>query len=122
MLRELLLVAFGGALGATLRYLVALVATALLGPGFPAGTLFVNALGGLILGVLVQLGAQAEISPALKLALGTGFCGALTTFSTFSTETVKLAEVGATGLAAANVGLNLALGIGGAALGMWLVR
>ncbi|MCB9745046.1 MAG: fluoride efflux transporter CrcB [Alphaproteobacteria bacterium] len=121
-MRELLFVACGGALGATLRYLIALAATALLGPGFPVGTLLVNIVGGFILGVLVQLGADAPLSPALKLTMGTGFCGALTTFSTFSTETLKLAHVGATGLALGNVALNLALGIGGAALGMWLVR
>ena len=91
-----LLITFGGAIGTLLRYLTALVAARWLGAEFPYGTLIVNLSGAFIIGVVQQLGAeQALIPDNARLFLTTGMMGGLTTYSTFSYETVRLMEAGA---------------------------
>lgn len=94
-------VAVGGALGAVLRALVALwLAAAAVRGEFPWATFAVNALGTAILAVLAALGVSGRaVSSDLQLLVGTGFCGALTTFSTFAVELVLLARAGAVGTA-----------------------
>jgi CrcB protein len=82
---------------------------------FPLGVLIVNAVGSLIGGVAI--GAASALPPGWMLILLTGFCGALTTFSTFSVDTVRMARGGRLGAAIWNVVSNLALGLGCAALG-----
>jgi CrcB protein len=109
-----LLVVLGAAVGAPLRYLTDRAARIRLGEGFPWGTLIVNAAGSLVLGFVAGLPA----SPAWAALLGTGFCGALTTYSTFSWETLTLARTGHRGLALANVLLSVAAGLGAAELGL----
>ena len=90
----LLLVALGAALGAPLRYLTDLFVQSRHDSVFPWGTLTVNAVGSLLLGATAgALVGNPGNSWVLPL-LGTGFCGALTTFSTFSLETVRLAQEG----------------------------
>ena len=85
---NVLLVAVGGAVGAVARYGVGLGAARLFGLAFPWGTLFVNVLGGLAMGLLAaRTGPEQE---ALRLALGVGVLGGFTTFSAFSLETVRL--------------------------------
>lgn len=118
-----LLIAAAGALGALSRYGVSLLAAKWLGEDFPFGTLIVNVLGCLLLGFLAQgaLGNPA-LSRHLKLAIGTGFLGSFTTFSTFGVETINLMERGEWGSALANVALNLVVGLGCAALGMAAAR
>lgn len=90
-----LLVVLGGAVGAPLRYLTDRAVQARHGAGlpyvFPWGTFTVNAAGSLLLGVLTG----ATVSAPVHALLGTGLCGALTTYSTFSYETLRLAEEGA---------------------------
>jgi CrcB protein len=108
------LVALGAAVGAPLRYLLDRAVAARHGPGFPWGTLTVNVLGSLVLGVLVGLPA----SPALSSLLGVGFCGALTTYSTFGYETLRLLRARAYLLAAANVVVSLLAGLGAAYVGI----
>ncbi len=107
-----LLVALGAAVGAPARYLVDR-AVRRRWPGFPWGTLTVNALGSLVLGAVVGAG----VGERWLLLLGTGLCGAFTTCSTFSWETLRLAETGKPRQAAANVALSLALGLAAFALG-----
>ncbi len=86
----------GAALGAALRYGTAVWATARYAPAFPLGTFLVNSGGSLLLGFFLSLvAARSEIGPAWRLFVATGFCGSLTTFSTFSYETFKLLEQGA---------------------------
>lgn len=109
----LLLVLAGAAVGAPLRYLVGLATPA---SAFPFGTLIVNVAGSFLLGFLVALPAD----PATAALLGTGFCGALTTYSTFSYETLRLARSGARLLAAANAVGSVLAGLGAAALGALL--
>ena len=111
----LLLVLAGGALGAPLRYLVDQWVTARAGGPFPWGTLVVNVAGSFVLGVLA-----AGAPEWLLHAAGVGLCGALTTFSTFGFETVRLLEQGRVRLALLNVAGSLGFGLAAAALGWWL--
>lgn len=106
-----LLVAAGAAVGAPLRYLVDRWVATRLDPAFPWGTFTVNVAGSAFLGVLVGLIAAGLLPDHLQLVLVTGFCGALTTYSTFSYETVRLAEDGARLIAIANVAATLTVGV-----------
>jgi fluoride exporter len=111
-------VALGAAVGAPARYLTDRWVQARHDSVFPWGTLTVNAIGSLVLGVLV--GATPAVSTPVADALGIGFCGALTTYSTFSYETLRLLETRVRLYAAANVVVALAVGVGAAALG-WTI-
>ena len=117
----LLFVAIGGACGATLRYVTTEVAAMLLGRAWtPAATLAVNLVGCLLIG-LVAARAGRNVDPAWlidnKPLVAAGFCGGLTTFSTFGLETFKLLEtrpLAAIGLVAAHVVLGVtAVWLGG---------
>jgi CrcB protein len=109
-----LLVIAGAAVGAPLRYLTDRAVQAGHDSVFPWGTFGVNVAGCLILGVLTGAGA---VSAHLQLLLGTGLCGALTTYSTFSYETLRLAEDGARFYALANLVGSVAAGLGAAFTG-----
>jgi CrcB protein len=101
---RVVLVALGGALGSVLRYLVATIAVAWMGPAFPWGTLAVNLVGSFLIGFVQSLAVERlVISEEARLFLATGVMGGLTTYSAFSYETVRLAETGAWGQAWANV-------------------
>lgn len=105
-----LLVVMGGAVGAPLRYVTDLVVQSVHDTVFPWGTFTVNVAGSLILGAVA--GAVAGGAPAWLLTLiGTGLCGALTTFSTFGFETVRLLEDGAVFEAAMNSLASLLVGL-----------
>ncbi len=106
-----LLVLLGGAVGAPLRYLTDLVISSRHDSVFPWGTFTVNVAGSLVLGGLAAAVSTAG-APAWLLTLGgTGFCGALTTFSTFGYETVRLAEDGSWQGALGNMALSLVAGM-----------
>ena len=116
---QLLWVALGGALGSLARYGVGVAAARLAGLEFPWGTLVVNALGGLAMGLMVT-----RVSPdqeSLRLALGVGLLGGFTTFSAFSLETVRLVQH-QPGMAAVYVAGSLILSVGGCWLGLNLGR
>jgi CrcB protein len=105
-----LLVVVGGAVGAPLRYVTDLVVQSVHDTVFPWGTFTVNVAGSLVLGGVG--GAVAAGAPAWLLTLfGTGLCGALTTFSTFGFETVRLIEDGAVLEAAVNSLTSLLVGL-----------
>ncbi|HTZ43193.1 MAG TPA: fluoride efflux transporter CrcB [Jatrophihabitans sp.] len=110
-----LLIALGAALGAPARYLTDRGVQARHDSVFPWGTLTVNLLASLLLGAVA--GAGSHLDPNLAALIGTGFCGALSTYSTFSYETLRLTTDGARFFALANVLLSLVAGIGSAALG-----
>ncbi|MDQ3732620.1 MAG: fluoride efflux transporter CrcB [Actinomycetota bacterium] len=111
-------VGLGAALGAPARYLIDRLVQGRHDSLFPWGTLMVNVAGSFVLGVLT--GAADALAPAMGAALGVGFCGALTTYSAFSYETLRLLETRTFFYAAANVLLALVGGFGAAALG-WAV-
>ncbi|WP_329105850.1 fluoride efflux transporter CrcB [Micromonospora sp. NBC_01699] len=117
---NLLLVLAGGAIGAACRFLVDRIATRRLDRTLPWGTLTVNVAGSLVLGLLAGLGSA--LPGWVGVLVGTGFCGALTTYSTFSYETVRLAGETTYGRLRAllYVAATLIAGLGAAALGWWL--
>ncbi|MBF6132197.1 fluoride efflux transporter CrcB [Nocardia otitidiscaviarum] len=109
----MLLVALGGMVGAPVRYLADRAMARRFASVFPLGTLTVNVTGSAILGALIGAGANHW----LLAVAGTGFCGALTTFSTFGYETVRLAEEGAYSYAVANVVIGVVASLAAAFLG-----
>lgn len=119
---NLLLVMAGGALGAGARYLVGQAALARFGPGYPLGTLAVNVVGGLAMGVLAGMLARTSAGEAWRLFLGVGVIGGFTTFSAFSLDAVTLAERGQTLAAAGYVLLSVTGAIGALVLGLQLTR
>src|SRR5438876_3828400 len=91
-----LLICLGGAIGTGARYLTALIAARWLGVEFPYGTLIVNVVGAFVIGLVQELGTEALVmSDSARLFVTTGMMGGLTTYSTFSYETVRLMEAGA---------------------------
>ncbi|MEW2357552.1 fluoride efflux transporter CrcB [Spirillospora sp. NPDC029432] len=102
----MVLVLIGGAVGATLRYVIDGYVKAAAGKSFPWGTLAVNLLGAGFLGALHGAGTGTHV----EALLGTGLCGALTTFSTFELDTVHLIQDGSYGRAAVNAIGSLVLG------------
>ena len=115
-----LLVLIGGALGAPVRYVVDLMVQSRHDSVLPWGTFVVNAGGSLVLGATAGGVAAADGPHWLVTLVGTGFCGALTTFSTFSFETVRLAEEGALAAAVVNVAGSVVVGAAACAAG-WSV-
>jgi len=113
----LLLVLAGAAIGAPLRYLTDRAVQARHDTVFPWGTFTVNVIGSLILGAVAGRTAASGLPHELKYLIGTGFCGALTTYSTFSYETLRLVEQNAKFFAVANLVASIVAGLGGAFLG-----
>ena len=117
------LVAIFGAAGAVSRYWVDGRISDLTHGQFPWGTFVINVVGAFALGILVALTTERLLlSPNWRVALGIGFLGSFTTFSTYAYESVKLAEDGAIGLALVNSVGMVALGLLAAALGLALGR
>lgn len=109
-----------GAVGAPVRYLVDRWIAGLAGGLFPWGTFVVNATGSLVLGFLTGLALYHGFPRTPRVVLGTGFCGAYTTFSTFTVETVRLVEGEAAKAALGNVVGSLVVCTTTAALGLVL--
>ena len=106
--------------GACLRYLADTWLQNVTDGVFPFGTLAVNITGSFLFGVISEAALRHVVGASLATIVGTGFCGAYTTFSTFTFETVQLAEEGALWEAAVNVGASIAGGLAAAAAGMAL--
>lgn len=122
-MNHMLVIAGGGAIGAVLRYWMSNGVYALLGRGFPYGTLAVNVLGSLIMGFLyIWLLERTLSGSALRAFLLIGLLGAFTTFSTFSIETLNLMEAGQYIRAALNTMLSIVLCIGAASMGVMMAR
>ncbi|EGT4145571.1 fluoride efflux transporter CrcB [Clostridium perfringens] len=103
-----LIVGLGGFLGASLRYIISIFAAKNFGGTFPYGTLIANILGALLIGFIMEFSMDSVlISSNMKLFLTTGIMGGLTTFSTFSYETVSMLTSGNVTLGIENITLNL---------------
>jgi CrcB protein len=133
--RDMLLVAVGGSLGALARYATGLAAAKLLGKGFPWGTFAVNVTGCFIMGIVLEVMLDLEARPAetitpmlrLQMALwrqgvAIGFLGALTTFSTFGADTLRELESGRPLTALANVAANVVLSLAAVWAGMAVMQ
>ena len=119
MLKNLLLVGFGGGLGSILRYVSSLLITTKI---FPYATLAVNITGSFIIGIVFALSIKdAAITNNWKLFLATGICGGFTTFSAFSLENMGLVQSGKYGMAFTYIGLSIVLGIAATFLGYLLI-
>lgn len=119
-----LLVGFGGFIGATARFIVAHGVGALFETKCPLGTFVINVSGSFLLGVLGTLVAQKVMSnsEAMRLALGIGFLGAFTTFSTFEFETHALFDDGSWLTATTNVFASLFVGLVAVRTGIVLTK
>ncbi|MEI8607782.1 fluoride efflux transporter CrcB [Enterovibrio norvegicus] len=115
-------IALGGAVGACSRYLISELCVVLLGRGFPFGTLTVNVIGSLAMGLLVAALEQETFVPGpWKHLIGLGFLGALTTFSTFSMDNVLMIQQGEWLKMGLNVVLNVVVCIFAAWAGFQLL-
>ncbi|MFI9451433.1 fluoride efflux transporter CrcB [Amycolatopsis sp. NPDC052450] len=115
-----LFVALGGGFGAIVRFLTDLRLRAWRGTAFPWGTLAVNITGSLILGVLTGWALHGGQPDEIRSLVAVGFCGGLTTFSTFGYETLRLFTEKTRPRAVLNVGVTMVAGIGAAAAGLLL--
>lgn len=122
-MKHLLAVGAGGFLGAVARYLVSVGVARVWPRPFPLGTLLINVTGSFVLGWFTTWAAsRAQLDPAWRLLVATGFVGAYTTFSTFEYETRRLSEAGLHGLALLNVTASVAAGYAAVSLGVRLAR
>ena len=120
---RLMLVCLGGAIGSGLRYLISVVAARWLGADFPYGTLIVNVGGSFLIGLIQEIATTTLIIPeSTRLFLTVGIMGGLTTYSSFSYETVRLMQIGAWGQAWVNVLVTTAVCLGVCFLGLALGR
>ncbi|WP_127551068.1 CrcB family protein [Paenibacillus amylolyticus] len=118
-MKELLYIGAGGFLGTLTRYAIQLGIPTVHG-GFPWAVLLINAIGSLFFGWFFTIAVPGKITPQLRLAIGTGFTGAFTTFSTFTLDIVRLSEGGEWISAAIYMIVSLLAGLLLCALGMSL--
>lgn len=117
------LVALGGAIGAALRHLVGQLSMRYLGLSFPWGTLFVNVVGSMAMGLLIAWLARRSGTPAeVRLFLATGVLGGFTTFSAFSLDVAFLWERGEMAAAVSYVLVSVMVSIAALFAGLWLMR
>ena len=123
MLRQIILVAVGGAVGSVARHLVSVASLRLFGPGFPYGTLIVNLVGAFVMGVFIEILARRfGGSTDLRLLIATGVLGGFTTFSSFALDTAVLWERGELVSSFVYVAVTLILGLAALFLGLGLAR
>ncbi|MFJ3052742.1 fluoride efflux transporter CrcB [Pseudomonas nitroreducens] len=122
MLKSILAVSIGAALGALLRWVLGLKLNTLL-PSMPPGTVIANLVGGYIIGAAIAFFANTPgVAPEWRLLIITGFCGGLTTFSTFSAEVVVLLQQGRLAWAMGTVATHLAGSLLMTLAGLWSVH
>jgi CrcB protein len=113
----LVLVILGAAVGAPMRYLTDRAVQSRHDTAFPWGTFTVNVVACLLLGVVTRAVLAGSAPHDVQLLIGTGLCGALSTYSTFSYESMRLAEQGSRFFAVANIAASITAGLGAAFVG-----
>ena len=120
---DVLVICLGAMVGANARYFISRYAAQLLGPVFPYGTLFINVVGSLIVGFfVVWTSERVLVDPRWRLLVVVGFCGSLTTFSSYGFETMAYFERGQWLLTLTNIVTNNLLCLAGAGAGMALAK
>ncbi|MFD2932308.1 fluoride efflux transporter CrcB [Spirosoma flavum] len=121
LINPYVLVFFGGGAGSLLRYSAGrLIPATLTGSPFPTAILVVNIVASFVLGAVAGLIMSRLASEETRLLIGVGFCGGLSTFSSFSYDTVILMQNGRIGAALLNIGLNVILCLVASIGGLWL--
>lgn len=121
MIKELIVVGIGGAIGSILRFLTSKISVHFYNGIFPLPTFIVNLLGCFLIGILIAYFSQHPANQQLRLLMITGFCGGFTTFSTFSSENLVLFQNGNIGVGALYLGLSVLGGVLAVWLGMRVV-
>ena len=115
------LVFVGGGTGSVLRYMAGrLIPATLIGSPFPTAILLVNVLASFVLGAVIGWVLNRSVGEEARLLIGVGFCGGLSTFSSFSYDTMVLLQNGRIGAALLNIGLNVMLCLLASVSGLWL--
>ena len=123
MLRNFLMVGFGGAVGSMARYGVAFIVSRFWNSPFPAGTFLINILGSLIIGMLFGLASRNSwLQQGGMLLMATGFCGGFTTFSSFAMENVHLLGNRQSFIAITYISLSIIIGLLLCRVGIWLTN
>ena len=121
-MRSIMLIGLAGATGSLLRFGLSTAVYAWLGTAFPWGTLAVNVLGCLAIGVVMQASLGGWVSPELRTIIAVGLLGGFTTFSSFGYETLLHMQKGEWLVAGSNVAVSVVLGLAAVWLGMTLAR
>ncbi len=122
-MKTFVMVALGGAMGASMRLWSVQFLSKVVGMGFPFGTLFVNIVGSFLMGLIIELLAlRFQASPETKIFLTTGFLGGFTTFSTFSLDAALMIEKKQYALSAFYMSSSVILSVSALFAGLWLVR
>jgi CrcB protein len=120
---NLLLVAAGGAIGASLRHLSGMAAVRLFGTGFPWGTLFVNVFGSFLMGLFIAwMVKKTGVSNDVRLFMATGILGGFTTFSAFSLDVANMVERGAMSSAFIYIAASVIISLAAVFIGLWFGR
>ncbi len=120
---NLLWVAAGGAIGASLRHLANIAGLRVMGTAFPWGTLFVNIFGSLLMGFFIAwLTKRTGTSPEVRLFVATGILGGFTTFSAFSLDVANMFERGAMGTAFTYILTSVVISLAAVFIGLWFGR
>ncbi|MEG0371928.1 MAG: fluoride efflux transporter CrcB [Clostridium sp.] len=117
---NIICVGIGGFIGSVLRYLISIKCAKIFSTFIPIGTLFVNVIGGILIGLIIHLSGNYNITDNMKLLLTTGLMGGLTTFSTFSLETINLFTSSNYLLGGVNIVLNVSLSLLGVVMGRYI--
>lgn len=120
MIKNLLLVGFGGFVGSTLRYLTYLFIDKRHALSFPMSTFTVNIIGSLVLGIIIGLSLKDSVNEHMRLFLAVGICGSYTTFSTFALENISLMSQKDLLTSFIYITASIVLGLAAALAGQWV--